>query len=152
MVCLNEGILRLLLESYSNESDVFFSSECSSPSLHFELLLSQSSPEVQANAAETLCAITRNTGSALSMKLSSPSFVSRIFTLALEDSLSKSSLVHSLSVCISLLDPRRSASSLLILSIRGQHMYEAPTAANPETVSAMLPKLGQWDWTLHYLY
>ncbi|GMG98801.1 hypothetical protein Nepgr_000641 [Nepenthes gracilis] len=98
-------------------------------------------PEVQANAAETLCAITRNTGSALAMKLCSPSFVSRIFALALEDSFCKSGLVHSLSVCISLLDPRRSA-SLLIHSVRGQHMYEAPTAADPETVSAMLARLG----------
>ncbi|KAL9258301.1 Serine/threonine-protein phosphatase 6 regulatory subunit 3-like protein [Drosera capensis] len=101
-----------------------------------------SSPEVQANAAETLCAITRNTGSVLAMKLSSPSSISRIWALALEDLNSKSALVHSLSVCISLLDPRRSASSLLIHSLRGQHMYEAPTTVNPETVSAMLPKLG----------
>ncbi|GAB2285110.1 hypothetical protein Dimus_019564 [Dionaea muscipula] len=129
--------------AYSNLLDVMqWLAESNLLEMIVDKLSPSSSPEVQANAAETLCAITRNTGSALSMKLSSPSFVSRIFTLALEDSLSKSSLVHSLSVCISLLDPRRSASSLLILSIRGQHMYEAPTAANPETVSAMLPKLG----------
>lgn len=99
-------------------------------------------PEVQANAAETLCAITRNMGSPLAAKLSSPSFVTRIFAHALEDSSTKSGLVHSLSVCISLLDPRRSASSLLYHSLRGQHMYEAPIAVNPETVSAMLPRLG----------
>ncbi|GAB4859225.1 hypothetical protein Ancab_010685 [Ancistrocladus abbreviatus] len=101
-----------------------------------------SPPEVQANAAETLCAITRNTGSALAAKLSSPSFVSRIFALALEDSHTKSGLVNLLSVFISLLDPRRSASSLLIHPVRGQNMYEAPIAVNPETVNAMLPKLG----------
>ncbi|XP_057526692.1 uncharacterized protein LOC130805885 [Amaranthus tricolor] len=99
-------------------------------------------PEVQANAAETLCAITRNMGSPLATKLSSPGFVARIFAHALEDSSTKSGLVHSLSVCISLLDPRRSTSSLLYHSFRGQHMYEAPIAVNPETVSAMLPKLG----------
>lgn len=100
------------------------------------------SPEVQGNAAETLCAITRNMGSPLAAKLSSPSFVARIFAHALEVSATKSGLVHSLSVCISLLDPRRSASSLLYHSLRGQHLYEAPIAVNPETVSAMLPRLG----------
>lgn len=70
------------------------------------------------------------------------SFVARIFAHALEVSATKSGLVHSLSVCISLLDPRRSASSLLYHSLRGQHLYEAPIAVNPETVSAMLPRLG----------
>ncbi|XP_021836867.1 uncharacterized protein [Spinacia oleracea] len=105
--------------------------------------LSPSCPsEVQANAAETLCAITRNMGSPLAVKLSSPSFVARIFAHALEDSSTKSGLVHSLSVCISLLDPRRSASSLMYHSLRGQHMYEATIAVNPETVTAMLPRLG----------
>ncbi|KAH9617342.1 hypothetical protein KSS87_009170 [Heliosperma pusillum] len=105
--------------------------------------LSPSCPsEVQANAAETLCAITRNMGSPLAAKLCSLSFVSRIFAHALEDSSTKSGLVHSLSVCISLLDPRRSSSSLLMHSLRGQHMYEAPIAVNPETVNAMLPRLG----------
>ncbi|KAL5832887.1 hypothetical protein ACOSQ3_016561 [Xanthoceras sorbifolium] len=101
-----------------------------------------SSPEVHANAAETLCAITRNAPSALATKLSSPSFVARIFGHALEDSHSKSGLVHSLSVCISLLDPKRSAiSSPFMHSFRGQHMYESPIPVNPETIGAMLPKL-----------
>ncbi|KAF8395000.1 hypothetical protein HHK36_018939 [Tetracentron sinense] len=98
-------------------------------------------PEVHANAAETLCAITRNSPSALAAKLSSPSFVARILGHALEDSQSKSGLVHSLSVCISLLDPKRSASSPLFHSIRSQHLYEPPIPVNPVTVSAMLPKL-----------
>ncbi|XP_062012099.1 uncharacterized protein LOC133728689 isoform X1 [Rosa rugosa] len=101
------------------------------------------SPEVHANAAETLSAITRNAPSALATKLSSPSFVTRIFDHALEDSPSKSGLVNSLSVCISLLDPKRSAaSSPLFHSFRSQHMYESPIPVNPDTVSAMLPKLG----------
>ncbi|KAL5565684.1 hypothetical protein UlMin_028848 [Ulmus minor] len=106
--------------------------------------LSPSSPaEVHANTAETLCAITRNAPSALANKLSSPSYVARIFAHALEDSHSKSALVHSLSVCISLLDPKRSvASSPLFHSFRGQHMYDSPIPVNPETVNAMLPKLG----------
>uniref|UniRef100_A0A2N9HWS7 Uncharacterized protein n=1 Tax=Fagus sylvatica TaxID=28930 RepID=A0A2N9HWS7_FAGSY len=102
-----------------------------------------SSPEVHANAAETLCAITRNASSALAIKLSSPSFVARIFSHALEDSHSKSGLVHSLSVCISLLDPKRSvAASPMFHSFRSQHMYDLPITINPETIGAMLPKLG----------
>ncbi|KAF8402753.1 hypothetical protein HHK36_010843 [Tetracentron sinense] len=101
-----------------------------------------SPPEVHANAAETLCAITRNAPSALAAKLSSPSFVARIFGHALEDAQSNSGLVHSLSVCVSLLDPKRSASSPLFHSIRSQHLYEPPISVNPETVSAMLSKLG----------
>ncbi|CAK7332321.1 unnamed protein product [Dovyalis caffra] len=109
-------------------------------------------PEVNANAAETLCAITRNAPSALATKLSSPSFVARIFGHALEDSHSKSGLVNSLSVCISLLDPKRSAmSSPLMHSFRSQHMYESPIPVNPETISAMLPKLGDMLMLLNVL-
>ncbi|CAG7907383.1 unnamed protein product [Brassica rapa] len=106
--------------------------------------LSQSSPpEVQANAAETLCAITRNAPSALATKLSSPGFVSRIFGHATEDSHSKSGIVHSLTVCISLLDSRRSAaSSYFFNSFRGQHMFESPAPVSQETIGAMLQKLG----------
>ncbi|KAL8115512.1 uncharacterized protein LOC141668383 [Apium graveolens] len=100
-----------------------------------------SSPEVHANAAETLCAITRNLMSPLNTKLSSSSFVARILGHALEDSNSKSALVHSLSVCISMLDPKRSFPSPFIHSFRS-HVYEAPVLLNPETVGAMLPKLG----------
>ncbi|KAK8543461.1 hypothetical protein V6N13_136029 [Hibiscus sabdariffa] len=100
-------------------------------------------PEVHGNAAETLCAITRNAPSPLASKLSRPSFVARIFGHALEDSHSKYGLVHSLSVCISLLDPKRSAiSSPLMHYFRNQHMYEPPIPVNPETIKAMLPKLG----------
>ncbi|XVE79766.1 hypothetical protein DITRI_Ditri14bG0082900 [Diplodiscus trichospermus] len=108
--------------------------------------LSPSCPtEVHANAAETLCAITQNAPSALATKLSSPSFVARIFGHALEDSHSKSGLVYSLSVCISLLDPKRSPiTSPLTHSFRNQHMYEPepPIPVNLETINAMLPKLG----------
>ncbi|KFK32305.1 hypothetical protein AALP_AA6G225000 [Arabis alpina] len=108
-----------------------------------EKLNPSSPPEVQANAAETLCAITRNAPSALATKLSSPGFVSKIFGHAIEDSHSKSGLVHSLTVCISLLDPRRSAaSSPFFNSYRGQHMFESPVPVTQETIGAMLPKLG----------
>ncbi|CAA2987516.1 serine threonine- phosphatase 6 regulatory subunit 3-like isoform X1 [Olea europaea subsp. europaea] len=98
-------------------------------------------PEVHANSAEALCAITRNAPSALATRLSSPSFVARIFDHALEDSQSKSALVHSLTVCISLLDPKRSIPSTLIYSFRNQNMYESPIHVNPDTIGAMLPKL-----------
>ncbi|KAE8732994.1 auxin response factor 18-like [Hibiscus syriacus] len=100
-------------------------------------------PEVHANAAETLCATTRNAPSALATNLSSPSFVARIFGHALEDSHSKSGLIHSLSVCMSLLDPKRSAIvSPLMHSFQHQHMYEPPIPVNSESINAMLPKLG----------
>ncbi|KAL3653028.1 hypothetical protein CASFOL_002709 [Castilleja foliolosa] len=100
-------------------------------------------PEVHANAAETLCAITRNAPSPLATKLSSPRFVERVFGHALEDSHSKAALVHSLSVCISILDPKRSFSSSVMHSFRSQHVYEPPAHVNPDTVGAMLPKLGE---------
>ncbi|KAI3461427.1 hypothetical protein Pfo_018090 [Paulownia fortunei] len=106
-------------------------------------LNTSSPPEVHANAAETLCSITRNAPSPLATKLSSPSFVARIFGHALEDSRSKSALVHSLSVCISLLDPKRSIPSPVMYSFRSQHVYESPINVNPDTVGAMLPKLGE---------
>ncbi|KAK4367210.1 hypothetical protein RND71_015090 [Anisodus tanguticus] len=101
-----------------------------------------SPPEVHANAAETLCAIARSTPSPLATKLSSPSFVARIFGHALEDSHSKSALVHSLTVCISLLDSKRSVPSFMMYSFRSQHVYESPMHVSPDTIGAMLPKLG----------
>ncbi|KAI7747098.1 hypothetical protein M8C21_006786 [Ambrosia artemisiifolia] len=105
--------------------------------------LSPSNPsEVHANAAETLCTITRSAPSPLASQLSSSSFVARIFGHALEDSHSKSGLVHALSVCISLLDPNKSPPSHLFYSFRGQHFYEPTVQINQETVGAMLPKLG----------
>ncbi|KAG9445597.1 hypothetical protein H6P81_011725 [Aristolochia fimbriata] len=101
-----------------------------------------SPPEVHANAAETLCAITRNIPSPLTVKISSPSFVERILGFTVEGSMSKSSLIYSLSVCISLLEPKRSSASSLLHSFRSQHLYEPAVPVNPETISAMLPKLG----------
>ncbi|MED6216910.1 hypothetical protein PIB30_012371 [Stylosanthes scabra] len=102
-----------------------------------------SPPEVHANVAETLCTITRVVSSTLAVKLSSPSFVTKILDYALEDSQSKSSLIYSLSVCISLLDPKRSVVSFpLFHSLRSQNMYEPPIPVNPDTIGAMLPKLG----------
>uniref|UniRef100_A0A7N1A0A7 SIT4 phosphatase-associated family protein n=1 Tax=Kalanchoe fedtschenkoi TaxID=63787 RepID=A0A7N1A0A7_KALFE len=99
-------------------------------------------PEVHANAAETLCAVSRNYTSALATELASPSFITRIFGHALEESTSKSGLIYSLSVCISLLNPKRSVSPPLFHSYRNQHMYESTIPVSPDTVNAMLPKLG----------
>ncbi|CAK9133500.1 unnamed protein product [Ilex paraguariensis] len=98
-------------------------------------------PEVHANAAEILCAITRYAPQGLIAKISSPGFIARIFRHALEDSRPKSVLVNSLSVCISLLDPKR-------LTLGTYHMYsrqltqQSPVTANPETVEGMLESIG----------
>ncbi|KAK7331266.1 hypothetical protein VNO77_25486 [Canavalia gladiata] len=102
---------------------------------------SSDSPEVHANAAEALCAITRLAPAGLSSKISSPSFIGRLFRHALEDSRPKSVLVNSLSVCISLLDPKR-------LTFGAYHTYNrqmtngSTVSANPETVEGMLESLG----------
>ncbi|XP_059668483.1 uncharacterized protein LOC132313634 [Cornus florida] len=98
-------------------------------------------PEVHANAAETLCAITRCAPPGLAAKVSSPSFIGRLFRHALEDSRPKSVLINSLSVCISLLDPKR-------LTLGTYHTYNrqlthgSTITANPETVEGMLESLG----------
>ncbi|XP_028759355.1 serine/threonine-protein phosphatase 6 regulatory subunit 3 isoform X2 [Neltuma alba] len=102
---------------------------------------SSDSPEVHANAAETLCAITRFAPPGFSAKVCSPSFIGRLFQHALEDSRPKSVLVNSLSICISLLDPKRH-------TFGGYHSYNrqmtnGPTVtANPEAVEGMLESLG----------
>ncbi|KAG7963304.1 hypothetical protein I3843_09G111800 [Carya illinoinensis] len=98
------------------------------------------SPEVHVNAAETLCAITRFAPPGLAAKISSPSFIGRLFRHALEDSRPNSVLVNSLSVCISLLDPKR-------LTLGMYHTYNrqitqgSKVTANPETVEGMLESL-----------
>ncbi|XP_019257086.1 PREDICTED: serine/threonine-protein phosphatase 6 regulatory subunit 3-like isoform X2 [Nicotiana attenuata] len=128
---------------YPNTSDVMqWLTDSNLLEMIVDKLSPSSPPEVHANAAETLCAITRNTPSPLATKLSSPSFVSRIFCHALEDSQSKSALVHSLTVCISLLDSKRSIPSFMMYSFRSQHVYESPMHVSPDTIDAMLPKLG----------
>lgn len=70
------------------------------------------------------------------------SFIGRLFRHALEDLRPNSVLVNSLSVCISLLDPRR-------LTLGTYHMYSrqlnpgSTTSANPETIEGMLGSLGK---------
>ncbi|XP_076899724.1 uncharacterized protein LOC143553664 isoform X2 [Bidens hawaiensis] len=98
-------------------------------------------PEVHANAAEALCAITRYAPPGLAAKISSPSFIARLFRHALEDSRPKSVLVHSLSVCISLLDPKRQTSGTFYIYNR-QSTHGSLVTAKPETVEGMLESLG----------
>ncbi|CAF2152113.1 unnamed protein product [Brassica rapa] len=101
--------------------------------------------EVHANAAETPCTVAQNAPSPLATKLSSSSFIARIFGHAFGDPQSKSSLVHTLSVCISLLSPRRSlVSSYFMYSFRGQQIFESPISVNPETIATMVPRLGDF--------
>ncbi|RDY01556.1 Serine/threonine-protein phosphatase 6 regulatory subunit 3, partial [Mucuna pruriens] len=102
---------------------------------------SSDSPEVHANAAETLCAITRFAPAGLSAKISSPSFIGRLFRHALEVSRPKSVLVNSLSVCISLLDPKRHTFGAYYTYNR-QMTNGSTVTANPETVEGMLESVG----------
>ncbi|KAG0487149.1 hypothetical protein HPP92_009244 [Vanilla planifolia] len=71
---------------------------------------SSDSPEVHANTAEVLCAITRYAPPGFAAKICSPSFVGRLFQNALDNSRPKSVLVHSLSVCISLFGSQETTS------------------------------------------
>lgn len=102
---------------------------------------SSDSPEVHANAAEILCAITRYAPPGLAAKICSPSFLGRLFRHALEDSRPKSVLVHSLSVCISLVDPKRLVSSSNQL-FRSHISHGSLVTATPETIEGMLESLG----------
>lgn len=70
------------------------------------------------------------------------SFVGRLFHHALEESRPKSVLVHSLSVCISLLDPKRLASASY-QAFRSNLSHGALVTASPETVDGMLESLGE---------
>jgi hypothetical protein len=70
------------------------------------------------------------------------SFVSRLFRHALEESRPKSVLVHSLSVCISLLDPQRLASASY-QAFRSNLSHGTLVTASPETVNGILESLGE---------
>ncbi|KAJ9558115.1 hypothetical protein OSB04_012729 [Centaurea solstitialis] len=97
-------------------------------------------PEVHANAAESLCAIARYAPPGLTAKISTPSFIARLFHHALEESRPRSVLVHALSVCICLLDPKRLTSGMYYIYNRQSSLGSAVT--NPETVEGMLESLG----------
>ncbi len=71
-------------------------------------------------------------------------FVGKLFHHVLEDPESKSTVVHALSVCISLLDPKRAATIAAAGAARGQHVTEPVLTANPDTVEGMLQRLGRF--------
>ncbi|PIN22429.1 SAP family cell cycle dependent phosphatase-associated protein [Handroanthus impetiginosus] len=98
-------------------------------------------PEVHANAAETLCTITRYASPGIASKISSPSFIGKLFRHALEDSRPKSVLVNLLSVCISLLDSKRLTPGVYYMYHR-QMSHGSGITPNPETVEGMLESLG----------
>ncbi|KAJ4702988.1 Serine/threonine-protein phosphatase 6 regulatory subunit 3 [Melia azedarach] len=102
---------------------------------------SSDSPEVHANTAETLCAITRAAPPGLTAKITSPNFIGRLFRHALESSRPKSVLVNSLSICISLLDPKRLTLGTYYTFNR-QLTHGSTVTVNPETVEGMLGSLG----------
>ncbi|CAH8388028.1 unnamed protein product, partial [Eruca vesicaria subsp. sativa] len=97
-------------------------------------------PEVHANAAEVLCTVARYAPPGLATKLSSPSCTGRLLKHTLEDSRPKSVLVNSLSVCISLLDPKRF--TLGTYHIYSRQLTHGSMVPNPETVEGMLYSLG----------
>ncbi|KAI3676630.1 hypothetical protein L1987_86242 [Smallanthus sonchifolius] len=98
-------------------------------------------PEVHANVAEIVCARIRNAPPGLAAKISSPSFVARLFHHAMDDSRPKSVLVYSLAVCISLLNPTKLTSGTYYV-YNQQLTYESAIKPNPETVKSMLESLG----------
>ncbi|CAM8900436.1 unnamed protein product [Rhodiola kirilowii] len=102
---------------------------------------SSNSPEVHANAAETLCAISHCSPPKLAAKIRSPSFIGRLFGHALEQSRPRSVLVHALSVLISLLDPKRQTMGSYFTYAR-QMGHESSGPANPELVEGMVGSLG----------
>ncbi|KAJ0237816.1 Uncharacterized protein HA466_0247240 [Hirschfeldia incana] len=101
---------------------------------------SSDSPEVHANAAEILCTVARYAPPGLATKLSSPSCTGRLLKHTLEDSRPKSVLVNSLSVCITLLDPKRF--TLGSYHMYGRQLTHESLLTNPETVEGMLGSLG----------
>ncbi|CAH1440238.1 unnamed protein product [Lactuca virosa] len=102
---------------------------------------SSDSPQVHANAAETLCAISRYASPVLAAKISSPSFIARLFHHALGESRPKSVLVNALCVCICLLDPNRQTSATSYFYNR-QLIHNSSVTTNPEIVEGMLESLG----------
>ncbi|CAO2823360.1 unnamed protein product [Amaranthus hypochondriacus] len=98
-------------------------------------------PEVHANVAETLCAITKYAPHGISAKIASPRLIERLFHNALEESRPKSVLFNSLSVCISLLDPKRQTFGTYNAYGR-QFSQGSSITVDPETVEGMLGSLG----------
>ncbi|KAI5671085.1 hypothetical protein M9H77_11449 [Catharanthus roseus] len=127
---------------YTNYTDVMqWLEETNVLEMIVDKFSSSDCPEVHANAAEALCAIIRYAPPGVTSKISSPSFIGRLFRHALEVSRPKSVLVNSLSVCISLLDPKRLTSGSYYMYSR-QMTHGSGVIANPDTVEGMLESLG----------
>ncbi|CAI9089657.1 OLC1v1024273C4 [Oldenlandia corymbosa var. corymbosa] len=127
---------------YSNYTDVMqWLEETDVLEMIVDKFSSSDSPEVHANAAEALCAITRYAPPGMMSKISSPSFVGRLFHHALEDSRPQSVLINSLSICISLLDPKRLTSGAYYTYNR-QMILGSRITVNAETLDGMLKSLG----------
>ncbi|GBG72667.1 hypothetical protein CBR_g12239 [Chara braunii] len=101
----------------------------------------QYSADVHANAAEVLSAVAR-TPSVLSSQLASSRLVGKLFKYVLEDKSCRSAMVNSLSVCITLLDPKRVANAAEAGVARGIHVPDNLQSANPDEVDGMLQSLG----------
>eukprot|EP00897_Mesotaenium_endlicherianum_P008159 jgi/Mesen1/7371/ME000381S06606 len=96
--------------------------------------------DVHASAAEILSAIARTAPSALASQLSSPDLISKLFRHVLEEGQAKTGVIHSLSVCITLLDPRQAAYAAAASAARG--VNQPAQTADPETVDGMLQRIG----------
>ncbi|RWW22293.1 hypothetical protein GW17_00013512, partial [Ensete ventricosum] len=140
-----EVLIRLIGADENIHSNYLDTIQCLEDTDILEMIVdkfrSSDSPEVHSNVAEILCAITRCAPPALAAKICSPSYVGRLFHHALEDSRPKSVLVHALSFCICLLDPKRLVASSY-QAFRSQLTHGSLVIASQETVEGMLGRLG----------
>ncbi|CAL9132378.1 unnamed protein product [Musa acuminata var. zebrina] len=140
-----EVLIRLIGADENMHSNYMDTIQCLEDADILEMIVdkfrSSDSPEVHSNVAEILCAITRCAPPALAAKICSPSYVGRLFHHALEDSRPKSVLVHALSFCICLLDPKRLVASSY-QAFRSQLTHGSLVIASQETVEGMLGRLG----------
>ncbi|KAI3723959.1 hypothetical protein L2E82_35723 [Cichorium intybus] len=109
----------------------------------------QDCPQVHGNAAESLCAICRYAPPGLAARISSPSFIARLFHHELGELRPRAVLVNALSVCVCLLDPNRQPSGTPYIYNR-QMTHGSTVATNPEIVEAMLESLGIFVLNLAY--
>ncbi|GJP34040.1 hypothetical protein CLOM_g18513 [Closterium sp. NIES-68] len=111
-------------------------------------LSAQSSSDVHANAAECLSAIARTAPSALASQLSTPKYIGKFFEHVLEAPRSMTSVINSLSVCITLLDPKRAAPpgamrNQLQYQLQNQQYQQQQQVVTVETVEGMVQRLGE---------
>ncbi|KAH7290047.1 hypothetical protein KP509_30G030200 [Ceratopteris richardii] len=126
-----DNTMRLHNEDWLSETDIL------------ELIMDKLSPhngsEEHANAASTLTIISGLSQSKIAAKLASPSVIAKLFHYASEEPRSQSALVHCLSVCISILEPKK-----YVMGEMGrlQQVADSQVTANLQTIDGMLQKLG----------